>query len=63
MQRGRGDDGGSFQEMYDRDRRELKWGIGNAFTLADGMLLNEGPLEAFRQAARAKIDEILHRDV
>ncbi len=62
MQRGRGDDGATLQDLYDRDRRELKWGIGSAFTLADGMLLNEGPLDAFRRAARTKIEEILHRD-
>jgi dephospho-CoA kinase len=62
MQRARGDDGTNFQDMYDRDRRELKWGIGNAFTLADGMLINEGGLTEFRQAARQKLEEILHRD-
>ncbi|MGI0131728.1 MAG: AAA family ATPase [Thermoplasmata archaeon] len=59
--RGRGDDGISLQEFYDRDRRELKWGIGNAFALADGLLLNEGTLDAFRRAARAKLEEILAR--
>ncbi|HEV2317215.1 MAG TPA: AAA family ATPase [Thermoplasmata archaeon] len=63
MQRSRGDDGANLQEMYDRDRRELKWGIGNAFTLADGMLLNEGSLETFRAAARTKLQEILDREV
>jgi dephospho-CoA kinase len=61
MRRGRGDDGMNLQEFYDRDRRELKWGIGNAFTLADGMLVNEGPLDDFRRAARRKLDEILSR--
>lgn len=62
MQRARGDDGTNLQEMYDRDRRELKWGIGNAFTLADGMLLNEGSLSEFKQAARQKLEQILRRD-
>jgi dephospho-CoA kinase len=62
IRRGRGDDGQDLQEFYDRDRRELKWGIGNAFTLADGMLLNEGPLDEFRRAARRKIESILARD-
>jgi dephospho-CoA kinase len=63
MRRSRGDDGASMQELYDRDRRELKWGIGNAFALADGMLINEGPLEEFRRAARARLEGILERDV
>ena len=61
--RGRGDDSANFQELYDRDRRELKWGIGNALALADGILINEGTLEEFRRAAREKLEEILDRDV
>jgi dephospho-CoA kinase len=63
MARSRGDDGSTMQELYDRDRRELKWGIGNAFALADGMLVNEGSLEEFRRAARAKLEQILAREV
>jgi dephospho-CoA kinase len=57
--RNRNDDGGSLQDFFDRDRRELKWGIGNAFALADGMLLNEGPIETFRREARAMLERIL----
>jgi dephospho-CoA kinase len=55
--RARSDD--NMQEFYDRDRRELKWGIGNAFALADGMLVNEGTLEEFRRATRQRLQEIL----
>ncbi len=62
IRRGRGDDGVDMQEFYDRDRRELEWGIGNAFALADGMLVNEGSLEEFRRAARVTLEEILERD-
>ncbi|HEY6238521.1 MAG TPA: AAA family ATPase [Thermoplasmata archaeon] len=61
MKRGRGDDGAGLQEFYDRDRRELKWGIGNAFALADGILLNEGPLDEFRRSARSTLERILQR--
>jgi dephospho-CoA kinase len=61
-QRSRADDGGNLQEFFDRDRRELKWGIGNAFTLADGMLVNEGPLDEFRRSARAMLERILRRE-
>ena len=57
--RSRNDDGGSLQDFFDRDRRELKWGIGNAFALADGMLINEGPIDAFRRDARAMLEKIL----
>ncbi len=60
--RGRKDDGADLQEFYDRDRREMKWGIGNAFVLADGMLVNEGSLDEFRRAARATLEQILRRE-
>ncbi len=60
--RNRADDGVDLQEFYDRDRRELKWGIGNAFALADGMLVNEGTLEEFRRAARSRLEAILARE-
>jgi len=60
--RSRSDDGGGLQEFFDRDRRELKWGIGSAFALADGMLVNEGSLDEFRRAARAMLERILRRD-
>jgi len=62
IRRARGDDGQNLQEFYDRDRRELKWGIGNAFTLADGMLTNEGSLESFRRDARALLERVLERE-
>jgi len=62
MRRSRGDDGGDLSEFYDRDRRELKWGIGSAFAVADGMLVNEGSLDDFRRESRRKIEEILDRD-
>lgn len=62
IHRNRGDDGVGLQEFYDRDRRELKWGIGNAFALADGMLVNEGTLEEFKRDARAMLQRILAKD-
>ena len=51
-----------LQDFYDRDRRELKWGIGAAFALADGMLVNEGSLDDFRRNARSMLERILERD-
>jgi dephospho-CoA kinase len=62
MRRARGDDGTTLQEFFDRDRRELKWGIGNAIALADGMLINEGSLDEFRKGAQAMIERVLHQD-
>ncbi len=51
-----------LQDFYDRDRRELKWGIGNAFALADGMIVNEGTLEEFRRSARTTLERVLAKD-
>ena len=59
--RGRSDDGAALEEFYERDRRELKWGIGNAFALADGMLVNEGSLDEFKRDARAMLERALAR--
>ena len=60
--RGRGDDGLTMEEFYERDRRELKWGIGNALALADHMIVNEGSLRDFQARARDVLDHILHED-
>ncbi len=57
--RGRGDDHLSMEEFYERDRRELKWGIGNAFALADYMIVNEGPLQDLQQQAREILTRVL----
>ncbi len=62
IKRSRGDDGMSLQEFFDRDRRELKWGIGNAFALVDGMLLNEGSVDEFRRASRDYLERVLERE-
>jgi dephospho-CoA kinase len=60
--RSRNDDGSNLQEFFDRDRRELKWGIGNAFALADGMIVNEGSLDEFRKVGRSTLERVLARE-
>jgi dephospho-CoA kinase len=60
--RGRGDDGMSLEDFYERDRRELKWGIGNAFALADHMIVNEGTLEDLERQARQILAKVLAKD-
>jgi dephospho-CoA kinase len=47
--RGRVDDIASKRAFIERDKRELKWGIGDAIALADLMLVNESSLEEFRK--------------
>ena len=61
--RARSDDGTNLQEFFDRDQRELKFGIGGAFILADEMLVNEGDLTTFRANARTVLSRILARKV
>ena len=60
--RGRSDDGANLQEFFDRDQRELKFGIGSAFILADEILINEGDLSAFRTSARDALTRLLRRE-
>jgi dephospho-CoA kinase len=60
--RARSDDGTNLQEFFDRDQRELKFGIGSAFILADAMIVNEGDLGAFRASAKETIQRALARE-
>ncbi|HZY70295.1 MAG TPA: AAA family ATPase [Thermoplasmata archaeon] len=62
VRRSQAQNGPGLQEFYERDRRELKWGIGNALALADGMLVNEGSLDEFRTKAREALERILEDD-
>jgi dephospho-CoA kinase len=57
--RGRSDDNTTMEAFYERDRRELKFGIGNALALADHMLVNEGSLQDFRAAIEKCLEEVL----
>ena len=45
------DDVRSLETFRGKDRRELGWGLGEAFALADFMILNEGTLEELHQRA------------
>lgn len=55
--RGRPDVPKNLEEMVERDKREIGWGIGNAFVMADHMIINEGSLEEFKR----KIERLIHR--
>ncbi|MBN1786269.1 MAG: AAA family ATPase [Candidatus Methanofastidiosa archaeon] len=46
--RGRGDDPLDPEEFFERDHRELGFGIGDAIALSDVMIINEDGLEDFR---------------
>lgn len=53
--RKRADDSSDYRAFLERDRRELKFGIGNVVALADFMLINEGPIPIFKNNVRALI--------
>ena len=49
--RRREDDAGDYERFLEKERRELRWGVGEALALADHLLLNEGTLEELREKA------------
>ena len=53
--RKRNDDSTDYKVFKERDNRELKFGIGNVISLADYMLINEGPIQIFKKNVRALI--------
>ena len=53
--RKRSDHSAAYKDFLERDRRELKFGIGEVIALADYMLINEGPIQVFKNNVRALI--------
>ena len=56
--RGRSDDFVSEEELVQRDRREIGWGLGQALAHADLVLDNSDGLEKFAADARALLEEL-----
>lgn len=54
-QRKRDDDFTDFKSFLERDRRELKFGIGEVISLADFMLINDGPIPIFKNTVKGLI--------
>ena len=54
--RNRSDDSTDYRTFLERDRRELKFGIGNVIATADFMLINDGPIPIFKKVVRGLID-------
>ncbi len=54
-ERQRRDDPSIMKKIIERDRRELKWGIGGVMAMADVIIINEGGLDEFR----TKVERIL----
>ncbi|MGQ9582713.1 MAG: AAA family ATPase [Thermoplasmatota archaeon] len=56
-ERGRRDDPASPEELRERDRQELEWGLGNLIATADVMLVNEGRKGSLRAQMRSLLLE------
>ncbi len=56
--RQRRDDVITEEELRVRDRRELRWGLGEVIALSDYLIVNEGTLEDFREATRRVLREV-----
>jgi dephospho-CoA kinase len=50
--RGREDDSLNVQDLKDRDKRELKWGLGTVIASADIIVPNEEGMEKFKEEIR-----------
>jgi len=57
LNRGRQDDSTDIEDLKERDKRELRWGLGAVIAAADIVISNEGSIDEFRE----EIKKILHR--
>ena len=58
MSRGREDDSQDLNLIKERDRRELKWGLGNVIASADIVITNEGNVEELRSKIKQVFNKI-----
>jgi len=59
--RAREGDPKSFEELQERDFKELSLGLGNVIALADYMIVNDGTLEDFKEEAKKVLLELIKR--
>lgn len=57
LSRGRKDDSKDIKNVEERDKRELRWGIGDVIASADIVISNEGSIDEFRK----QVDEVLQK--
>lgn len=57
--RGREDAPQNMADLERRDQRELSWGLGNAFEVADLVLVNDSSLEEFKKRCLALLKTLL----
>lgn len=57
--RKRVDDIFTIENFNERDKRELKWGLGNSIALADYLIINEESLRKFRNKIKNLLKELI----
>ena len=57
LSRGRKDDSKDIKNVEERDKREMRWGIGDVIASADIVIPNEGSIEEFRK----QVGEVLQK--
>ena len=60
--RNRSDDSAKLSEFQKRDKRELKFGIGDVIATADYMVINEGPLKKIKTVVRSMLKDEMQDD-
>jgi dephospho-CoA kinase len=58
LKRGRVDDSLNVQDLKDRDKRELKWGLGTVIASADIIVPNEDGMEEFKKEIRKILEKM-----
>ena len=58
LARGREDDSSNVQDLEERDKRELGWGLGTVIASADIVVSNEGDIEELRNEIKKILDKI-----
>jgi dephospho-CoA kinase len=56
--RGREDDSKDIQDLINRDKRELNWGLGSVLASADIVIPNEGRLKIFKDEIKKIFNKI-----
>jgi dephospho-CoA kinase len=56
--RARPDDPKNWEDFNERDMRELSVGLGNAITMAEKMIINEGPINAVKIDIREALEAV-----
>ncbi|MCE7698373.1 MAG: AAA family ATPase [Methanobacterium paludis] len=62
QKRNRADDSVKVSEFQRRDKRELKFGIGDVIATSDYMVVNEGPVKKFKSVVRSILKNEMQDD-